>query len=309
MTASAINSNGQAKRQPVSPKHGRSLWAFTLIELLVVIAIVGILASLLLPALSRVKSKGQGTYCLSNLRQFGLALLLYAGDHEDALPYNMGPDGIRKTVAARQYLNWVNDVMSWELDSDNTNTAVLSAGGLGHYFSGGVSLFRCPSDNVLSDIQKQAGWSERVRSVSMNAMLGHAGECLEGTINTNNPDYRQFFRVSDVPQPSQIFAFVEEHPDSINDGYFLNRFDENTWTDLPASYHDGGANFTFVDGHAYWHRWRNASTMPPARPDAAHLPKPVPQYERADLYWVLWHTSVELPDDPGPADTAGWSAK
>ena len=87
--------------------------AFTLVEVLVVIAIIAILASLALPPLARAKSRGQSTYCLNNLRQFGLALQLYAGDHDDALPYNMGADGIRKTVAAKEYLNWVNNVMSW----------------------------------------------------------------------------------------------------------------------------------------------------------------------------------------------------
>ena len=65
--------------------------AFTLIELLVVIAIIAILASLALPPLARAKSRGQQTYCLNSLRQFGLALQLYAGDHDDALPYNMRP--------------------------------------------------------------------------------------------------------------------------------------------------------------------------------------------------------------------------
>jgi len=270
--------------------HGRD--AFTLIELLVVIAIIAILSSLALPPLSRAKVRGQSTYCLNNLRQLGLAMHLYAGDHEDALPYNMGAEGTRRTVASGQYRNWVNNVMTWELDADNTNTLLLAAGGLGPFLSGGMSVFRCPSDNVLSAVQRSAGWSSRVRSVSMNAMLGNAGEFLAGTVNTNNPGYRQFFYLSGVPQPSQIFAFVEEHPDSINDGYFINRFYAGEWMDLPASFHNGGANFAFADGHSEFRAWRSPSTKPPSRPDAAQLPKWVSPEERADLDWVLSRTSV-----------------
>jgi prepilin-type N-terminal cleavage/methylation domain-containing protein/prepilin-type processing-associated H-X9-DG protein len=283
--------------------------AFTLVELLVVIAIIAILASLALPPLARAKARGQSTYCLNNLRQFGLALHLYAGDHDDDLPYNMGRTGIRQTVASGQFLNWVNNVMSWALDSDNTNTALLTTGGLGPYFSGVTSVYRCPADNALSADQRGAGWTERVRSISMNAMLGNAGEFLADGVNTNNPGYRQFFRMAEVPKPAQIFTFVEEHPDSINDGYFINRFSELEWYDLPASYHNGGANFSFADGHSEFRRWRNASTIRPARPGAAGLPMDVPEDETADFKWVIYRTSViDAPSPPpsSPNNSSGY---
>jgi len=64
----------------------RSRFGFTLIELLVVIAIIGVLASLLLPVLSRARQKGQRTVCLGNLRQIGYAFRLYLDDHEDGFP-------------------------------------------------------------------------------------------------------------------------------------------------------------------------------------------------------------------------------
>jgi prepilin-type N-terminal cleavage/methylation domain-containing protein/prepilin-type processing-associated H-X9-DG protein len=266
--------------------------AFTLIELLVVMAIIAILASLLLPALVAARERGRATLCLNNLRQLGFALHLYAGDHDDFLPRNMGADGIHTTVASGEYLNWANNVMSWELDAENTNTTLMTIGGLGPYVGGVAKIFKCPSDRVLSTEQRNAGWTERVRSYSMNAMLGDAGEFMQDGKNTNNPGYKQFLRLSDVPEPSRIFAFVEEHPDSINDGYFLNKYYSYEWIDLPASYHNGGAIFAYADGHADAHRWRHSSTKPQPRPDAAELPFDVPDDERADWYWVLGHMSV-----------------
>jgi prepilin-type N-terminal cleavage/methylation domain-containing protein/prepilin-type processing-associated H-X9-DG protein len=267
--------------------------AFTLIELLVCIAIIGILASLLVTSLASARAKAHSISCVNNLRQVSLACQLYTVDFRDWLPYNLGQAEIQKVLARNWYWNWSSPVMNWELDSDNTNSVLLTKGGIGPYASGASRIYRCPSDTVLSDLQRQAGWARRVRSLSMNAMTGNAGEYTSSGTNVNNPGYRQYFRLSDIHQPARIFIFTEEHPDSINDGYFLNSHHSYRWTDLPASYHNGAGNLTFADGHAEIRKWKHASTRPPARPDAAGLPFRIPSSEMDDFHWLMDRTSMD----------------
>ena len=118
-----------------------------------------------------------------------------------------------------------------------------------------VAVFKCPSD------QSVAQNGPRIRSMSMNSMVGDPGELT----NRFNPQLVQFFRLASIPIPANIYVFLDEHPDTINDGFFMNRWDEYRWGNLPASYHNGAANLSFADGHVESHRWVLGDTRRPAK--------------------------------------------
>jgi prepilin-type N-terminal cleavage/methylation domain-containing protein/prepilin-type processing-associated H-X9-DG protein len=288
-------------RPPLKRRYLSGLHGFTLIELLVVIAVIAILASLLLPVLNKAKAKAQGVFCMNNTRQLCLAWGLYADDHSGRLAYNLGGSTGARKIAPHTRLNWVNNSLDWLANNpDNTNTTTITEASLADYTCKSLGIYKCPADNVLSSAQSEAGWSGgRVRSYSMNAMVGDAGDVSKTGSNQNNPDYIQFFSASQMPEPARIFVFLDEHPDSINDGYFLNQADysnpngDTWWIDLPASYHNGAASFSFADGHAETHRWLFARTKRPPIPNTVRLPMYVPANERADFDWVISRMSVD----------------
>jgi prepilin-type N-terminal cleavage/methylation domain-containing protein/prepilin-type processing-associated H-X9-DG protein len=221
---------------------------FTLIELLVVIAIIAILASLLLPALSRAKTKAQGTVCLSNLKQLALCWIMYADDYNDVMPPT-AVVGSPATTLTGSEPSWV--VGNAAYDTSITNLPL----GLLYPYTKSVGIYRCPADK--STVVGKPGML-RTRTYQLNALLNST---INGTPPTPPGPRWMKYKVSELvnPSPSGVFTFIDSHPVSPAPGFMIGVKEASgtdEWFSRPGEQHSLGANAAFGDGHVYPWRWR-----------------------------------------------------
>jgi len=207
--------------------------AFTLIELLVVIAIIALLMAILLPALHRAKEQGQRATCLSNVKQLTLAWILYAQENEDRIVN--GSTFFSRTGEPA----WIG--ARWQVSGTPEELRKHLMEGVLYKYCENVDIYRCPT-GIRGEVLTYA-----------------IVDALNGATSIPGTKDLMIKRLSQVRRQGERFVFIDEgkiSPDS-----WTVYYDRESWWDQPTVRHGDGTNFSFVDGHSEYWKWRDARTV------------------------------------------------
>jgi len=209
---------------------------FTLIELLVVIAIIGILASLLLPVLSRAKARGQQAICCNNLHQLATGFQLYEDESSDQFP----APGSKK-----QYGPQPEDWIWWEPDRDVKSSSIAKF--VGNF---NPDLFTCPADMDARQLQAQSNLATNAYrfsySLTSYSLVTDAdGSQVNQGMSTIITKAREIypFKTSQIKNPTAKIMLVEEDRKTIDDSRWVPKLN------FISPRHGGKGEVTFADAH------------------------------------------------------------
>ena len=220
-----------------------------------------------------------------------LGWLSYTHDFNDNIVYVWNGGGPGNTTPC-----WANGWMDWSTSQENTNTLLLTddrapyGALLSPYLAKSKNVFKCPANGFLSVQQRRLNWPGRARSVSADAFLGDPQAAGFSSV------YKYCAKTSalTIPGPVDTYAYLDEHPDSINDGAFFSPTQNGQFVDSPATYHNFACGFAFCDGHAEVHKWQGALKKLGASVNYVSIsmgnnPTTGVAFD-PDLYWLSYHT-------------------
>jgi prepilin-type processing-associated H-X9-DG protein len=237
----------------------------------VILCLLALLISMVISSQAGARSGGQAIQCLNNLRQLISASSMYCADNRDSLPmvfhggYVPGGNDPNRP--------WVTGWLDWTTSHDNTNVTFLldsRYASLAEYFAREKRIYKCPADVFISSAQSALGWKERVRSVSANLYVGQGNAWASGSWGApsgpnNLTIYKGAPKATDllIPGPGRTWVYLDEHPDSMNDGGLFAPNAATNLPDAPATYHDGAAGVAMADGHCEMHQWTGPTMTKP----------------------------------------------